>query len=195
MDFSLYREKTAQIHQEQVDNCISKGLLEGTAFIGDSYFHRPTWVPGHQHLLADHAILAVGGDRMEHLAWRLQRLPESFAFNKIYLLIGLNNIMMWKDTPANKQRHLQTLNSIIEYVCQRFPLADVNVVDYPIYPSANCDRVQALNAGLAELPSITGCERVKLVRPWSGLTSDMFEDEVHLNLSGYEYFLAQLLRL
>lgn len=192
MNFSRYREKTEQIHNEQVKT--ATGCSFPVAMIGDSYFHRPTWAHKNTELvLAPHAVFAVGGDRMEHLAWRLERLPDTLKYEKIFLLIGLNNIMIWKDTPEKHDLHLKYLNEIIMYISQKFPSADINVLDYPLYPTANKKRVIMLNDQLEYLPAVTGNTKVKVIRPWSQLTEEMFcDDGVHLNILGYRYFFDQL---
>lgn len=184
MDFSQHRDKTEQVHGEQVEQILASPT--DTALIGDSYFHRLTWVDGHEHLLQGYSVLAVGGDRMEHLAWRLERLPAEFSFKRIFLFIGLNNIMYG----MKLDRHLRTLDAIISYICQRFPEAEVTVLDYPIYPSAKVDRVTTLNAALEGLPTLS--TKAKLLRPWAGLSPEMFCDDVHLNLAGYRYLFSHL---
>jgi hypothetical protein len=169
-----------------------------TLYLGDSYFHRLMWnedLKEYKQRLQQKrvAILAKGGDKIGHLAWRLNATEHCMFPNlkKVVLFIGLNNL--------SDKDYLSIPNNIailVEYLTIRFPDVKISVLPLPMFPEAVAQNwnkdIDDLNTKLKSL--LEGQPNVSILNPWVEYNPANFEDKIHLNRRGYGYFIENLLK-
>lgn len=214
-----YRASTEKAHLEQLSE-LAAGTRCRFMLLGDSYFERFRWNPELQAYLEllkklGVFILAKGGDKIEHLSWRLSHQtldPAIFPFTDlegIGLLIGLNNLA---DKPAKRLTIPDKICQILDRLNSRF--------NVPIYlftlPHTPQSRDEGWDIDTINQMIIQQCHNrsppVFIVDPWGpinkdlmdnfksealevGAGTDYFEDQAHLNQKGYHYLIQVITKM
>ena len=189
----LYREATAQRHTEQLTELVASAAKPDTLVLGDSYFERLLWnhdLDVHRKSLAPlrPAIFAKGGDKVEHLNWRiknlLENLPDQLSnVKRIILFIGLNNGAKERALTDKIQCGIDRLRTV-------WPTVPLYVLTLPPVPSIAPASLVGLNTSIQRL---TGCT---VIDPWAGIGDPThFCDHIHLSPTGYQIWLDNLLAL
>ena len=162
-------------------------------FIGDSITEQFRWGPGNQvwrTFFEQRALnFGKGGDRTQHVLWRLDnQAVEWVAPKAVVLLIGTNN---QQDTP---EEIVLGVKAIIAKVQSKWPTAKVLLLS--ILPNGRQQERMAATDKL--LPDLADQKRVVYldVTPrfpaegdnWKGLQGD----KLHLTTQGYESLAAEL---
>jgi lysophospholipase L1-like esterase len=167
----------------------------GVLFLGDSITEGWGKAPDvwKQHYGAcDPANFGIGGDRTEHVLWRIDNGELDGIHPKVLvLMIGTNNI---GDTAAHIERADE---KIVAEIHQKLP--DTKLLLLGIFPrGANPadpkvavmrDKIKAVNAGLAKLEDGKQTRYLdigdKFLAPDGKLTKDIMPDALHPNVKGY----------
>eukprot|EP00047_Mylnosiga_fluctuans_P017120 m.58872 g.58872 ORF g.58872 m.58872 type:complete len:410 (-) comp6930_c0_seq2:65-1294(-) len=185
----LYRAATAERHAEQVAGFTAATT---TLLVGDSIIERLVWF-AQAHFSRETLVLAKGGDRIEHLLWRLQETPDSPTIARVVLIIGTNNLG-GKATPTAIATGIAQVVTVLRV---KYPAAAIDVL--PLYnrasisPSIISEVNSTAQADLAAAQGVTWRAGF-----WDGLLpsgeydASHYDDEVHLNLASYRWFEAQL---
>jgi lysophospholipase L1-like esterase len=166
-------------HKRALDQLVSAGQPH-VVFLGDSITESWQWegsrVWDTQFGLPDHLALGLGGDRTEHLIWRLQngyldRLVK-FPPQVIVLLIGTNNV--W----VNTEREIADgILRIVDLLRERLPqsrLVVTGILPYGAEPNKWRDRNDAANRIVAlQLKTRKGTD-------WLELNSQFLDDRGHM---------------
>lgn len=134
--------------------------------------------------------LGFGWDKIENVLWRIYHGElDGFNANKIFLLIGTNNLLFNTD-----EEIILGIRQITEAIKVRQPQAQLFVVG--ILPRTNLEkRIQQLNRQLCE--SIGGnCTYIDLFHLLTDkdgvISSSLFRDGLHPNEKGYEVIAVAL---
>ena len=116
--------------------------------IGDSYFERlsgPSLLPLFQTHLKNYLNLGIGGDKAEHIYWRVKNGCLPVNLENIILSSGSNNV---SDTTSSKDANTIT-NTILEtvrFIKSKFPNANLILLGiFPRNSIAKCERIQYIN--------------------------------------------------
>lgn len=193
------RAATQKVHEEQLKHMatLSPGPDGLSVLVGDSFMERLEWdarlypdqFPAHT------ALLAKGGDTIEHLLWRLQNTPGSVQVRKVVLLIGTNNlgcstVKVCKYTPQDIALGIVECRDLLRGL---YPNADIVIL--PLAPRSDVTQAQidSVNRELAGepgfLPSFWTDLGITEYRP------GQYCDHVHLNKVSYGLFHKALLAL
>jgi lysophospholipase L1-like esterase/truncated hemoglobin YjbI len=167
----------------------------GVLFLGDSITDgwrsgaaKPTWDKYFAPLKA--ANFGIGGDRTEHVLWRIQNGElEGIHPKVVVLMIGTNNI--YSNTP---EQIAEGIEAIVKTLRQRLP--ESKIVLLGIFPRAQepTDPVRAKIAQVNERISRLGDENhvyyrdigQRFLQPDGRLTKEIMPDYLHLSARGYE---------
>lgn len=128
--------------------------------------------------------LGFGWDKIENVLWRIYHGElDGFKANKIFLLIGTNNLLFNTD-----EEIILGIRQITEAIKVRQPQAQLFVMG--ILPRTNLEkRIQQLNRQLCESfeGSCTYINLFHLLTDKDGvISSSLFRDGLHPNEKGYE---------
>jgi len=190
-----YREATATRHMEQMNDLATTQSKPETLCLGASYFERLLWCEDLKYVRKildplQPAILAKGGDKAEHLNWRINHLMDNLPptldnLKRIVICIGLNNWPRTEGLVAKIQYGIDRLRS-------HWPNIDIYVEPIPITPS-NVKQSEAVKQFNSTLLTIRNAIILDDALTWAGInTADHFIDEVHLNAEGYRIWLNNL---
>lgn len=197
-----------EIHRKQVRKAKRGGM--DVVFFGDSLTHcwllagkgRPVWK---RHFLPLRAgNLGIGGDRTQHLLWRLQHgAAEGYAPRVIVLLIGTNNTGYEQDgiTPRNTAKEaMQGVSVCVRLLLKLFPEARLLLLK--LFPRGERDslerrQVEEINRGISRLgrnPRVYLLDLNHLfLDPAGDLKRHLMPDLLHLSTEGYRHFAEALL--
>ena len=184
-----YRASTEAAHLEQLEErraLDEEGVPCRLMAIGDSHFERMRWNPemkDYYELLKKQnvCILAKGGDRIEHLSWRLSHQtldPTLFPFaglKGIALLIGCNNLV---DRPTKRMTIPAKIRQIISRLQARFTVP-IYLFTLPYSPHSYDqgwnESIDIINQNIRDMDGdegIKGIKGVKVIDPWEATNAD-----------------------
>lgn len=184
-----FRPATKKTHDEQLEN-FTDGI--NTLIIGSSVMERFIWF-AKKKFPPNVLVLAKGGDRLEHLLWRLEHTPNSSKIKKIVVQIGTNNMNPKKN---NLEYIAGGIKYIIDLLHTKYPNADIK---FPaLYNRGDIlpENVSALNQ------LIKGhLGNVFIEDFWAGLLDhkvfdqSKYVDHIHLNQQSYNWFYDKLVTM
>lgn len=140
--------------------------------------------------------MGFGWDRVENVLWRVYHDElDGYAANKIYIMIGTNNLEM-----NTNEEIITGLKLLVSAIRQRQPKAGILLSG--ILPRANQEkRIVAINQGIMQM---AGEEQVQFINPGTILLKEdatidnsLFTDGLHPNSTGYSklaHFLQPYLK-
>jgi len=198
-------------HAKNIDNVKAAGGID-IALIGDSITQgwgggfdgtpfNAAWQKQFGGLKA--VNLGIGGDRMEHILWRLDHGALDGAAPKVIVLkIGVNNAPLIKANGVPVETAAQGIKLCVENLRLRCPQSQIIVVK--ILPAFDPGKevgatVKEINVALDAL-RLDGDTQVRVIdlaadftHADGSLKSELYSDKyLHLNLAGYEVFAAKL---
>lgn len=185
-----FRSHLERAKQSQID------LL----FLGDSitsnwvYAGKDTWQTVEQNYRV--ANFGIGGDRTEHVLWRLKHGElEGIDPKLIVLLIGSNNL--WGNTDDQIVEGIKAILSEIHTRCPNSAVLLMGILPRGQWPTeAMRDNIKQINgnlAGLADGKRIFFLDiGEKLVEPDGKITRDMMGDFLHPTTKGYQIWLDEM---
>ena len=198
-------------HAKNIDNVKAAGGID-IALIGDSITQgwgggfdgtpfNAAWQKQFGGLKA--VNLGIGGDRMEHILWRLDHgALDGAAPRVIVLKIGVNNAPLIKANGVPVETAAQGIKLCVENLRLRCPQSQIIVVK--ILPAFDPGKevgatVKEINVALDAL-RLDGDTQVRVIdlaadftHADGSLKSELYSDKyLHLNLAGYEVFAAKL---
>ena len=141
------------------------------------------------------ANLGVGGDRTQHVLWRLEQAPLSAIKPKvIVLMIGTNNIY---DDSANDI--IAGIHAVVELLSAQCPNAEILVLDIPprgdVQDSAR-EKIAQINIGLTlgMWPQHARFVRVsnQFLKPDGPIDPVIMPDLLHFSQKGYALWAAAI---
>ena len=141
------------------------------------------------------ANLGVGGDRTQHVLWRLEQAPLSAIKPKvIVLMIGTNNMY---DDSANDI--IAGIHAVVELLSAQCPNAEILVLDIPPRgePKDSArEKITQINIGLTlgMWPTHARFVRVsgQFVKPDATIDPSIMPDLLHLSQKGYAMWAAAI---
>ena len=141
------------------------------------------------------ANLGVGGDRTQHVLWRLEQAPLSAIKPKvIVLMIGTNNMY---DDSANDIT--AGIHAVVELLSAQCPNAEILVLDIPPRgePKDSArEKITQINIGLTlgMWPTHARFVRVsgQFVKPDAPIDPAIMPDLLHLSQKGYAMWAAAI---
>jgi beta-glucosidase len=198
-------------HAKNIANVKAAGTID-VALIGDSitqgwgggFDGTPFNAVWQKHFSGLKAVnLGIGGDRMEHVLWRLDHGALDGASPKVIVLkIGVNNapLIQGNGVPVSAAAH--GIRLCVENLRLRCPQSQIIVVK--ILPAFNPSKevgakVREVNVALDTL-KLDADPQVHVIDVAADFThadgklkSELYSDKyLHLNLAGYEVFAAKL---
>lgn len=190
----VHRPQTEAVHAAQIQKISATETR--TLWIGDSVFERLEWflLEPQQKVLPSHvALLAKGGDKIEHLIWRLMHTLGGNFITRVVFQIGTNNL--------TKKSNPEEIASGIAQVYQKIRVLvpePATITFLPLYlrkdiPSYIIHTINTMVEQDFHIPTLTHF--------WDGIldTSEWQEseyvDHVHLNLEKYNLFFEKLVSL
>jgi len=157
------------------------------------------------------ANFGIGGDRTQHVLWRLQNGElDGLKPRVVVLLIGVNNAPMEKD---GKERNtapeiVEGVGAVVKEIRTRLPKSKVlllGVFPYKQKDDPMREKVDKINAGISKLgrkKNVTYRNiNKKFMAPDGTLSTDIMPDLLHPNEKGYQIWadaieptLARLLK-
>ena len=185
-----------------------RGKTVDLVLLGDSIMHFWEWkCPASWKKLTQGRTvlnLGYGGDRTQHVIWRIQHGElDGYAAKNIVLMIGTNNNSSDTTNPENVAKAIE---KIVALVREKQPGAQL--ILHPIFPrgaSAQSARHAAararndktnelLKAFAAAHPEITWIDfNAKLVDETGWVPRSIMKDEIHPTDAGYDLWMAALL--
>lgn len=169
-------------------------------FLGDSITHGWFW-GDHMQLWDRHfakygaANFGIGGDRTEHLLWRIENGElDRVKPDVVVLLIGTNNIA----SPA--EEITEGVRAVIRSVRDKLPQSRLLVMGiFPRGEAASDPRRAKIRAINAELAKLADGDRVHFLDIGSRflgddgtLPKDVMPDALHLSFKGYAIWAAEI---
>lgn len=151
-------------HEEKLAEAKQRGKDVRLLFIGDSITHhwdKGVWADNFEKYGAFN--LGFGGDRTEHVLWRLENgALENLSPEVTVIMIGTNNTGQGDGYPAAET--LSGIEKIITEVQKQIP--DTKIILHSIFPrgSEKTDRLRVVNDEInQELPSLAEQKGVRLL--------------------------------
>ncbi len=176
---------------------MAKGYVD-LLMIGDSITHgwegadhKKVWDSYYGHRKA--LNLGIGGDRTEHVLWRLDHLPLEKINPKVaVLMIGTNNVGHKSSSPKDAAEGVKAIVDKLEKQYPEMKILVLNVFPRDEKPGGNLRKaVDEINSYLPEL--LKGKENVTLLDINStfldangNLPKKVMPDGLHPNMYGYE---------
>jgi lysophospholipase L1-like esterase len=172
----------------------------GLVFLGDSITNGWQW--GEHVQLWDRyfgphdpANFGIGGDRIEHLLWRIENGElDRVRPRAVVLLIGTNNI----DLPASEIR--DGVITVVKRIREKLP--DTPIVLMGIFPRGTEEmraKVVAVNAGLQKLHDGKSVHFLDIGKNFlnedGSLRKELLPDELHINYKGYQIWAEALTKI
>jgi lysophospholipase L1-like esterase len=191
---AVYKQRTADTNEKHIAYFETVGKGTEILLLGDSMLER--WQTTGREIWRNKGLnrrkignAGVGGDRTEHVLYRIDHgLLNTIKPKLVILLIGTNNIE--KDSEQDVRDGIQ---KIIDQVRLKVS-GDVKFVVYGVLPRQGTDtlkrKIDNLNVLIRDtIPNIQyeyfGDKFVNAKGEWQ---SSFFDDNVHLNTTGYELF-------
>jgi beta-glucosidase len=147
--------------------------------------------------------LGIGGDRMEHILWRLDHgALDGVSPGVIVLMVGVNNAPLIQANGVPVASAVRGIQLCIENLRMRCPQSRIVLVQ--IIPAFDPEKeigakVREINAGLAAL-QLESDPQVRVLDLWQDFTNAdgtlkaaLYSDKhLHLSAAGYEVFAAKL---
>jgi len=180
------RPRTQEVHKLQIERY--RDLEINTMLLGDSMFEM---LKG----LASLCNVGIGGDRTQHVLWRLdQGLLDEIKVKKIILLIGTNNIQ--SDTSENI---CEGIIAIVNKIKEINPI--INVIVLGILPRNDRKKTEKMNTRVREVNQYLKLhlsefvDHSELFLIGNKVNTLLYEDHVHLNEEGYKIWCQALLEI
>ena len=198
-------------HAQNIANVKAAGAID-IALIGDSitqgwgggFDGTPFNAAWQKHFAGLKTVnLGIGGDRMEHILWRLDHGALDGASPKVVVLkIGVNNVPLIQGNGVPVAAAAHGIRLCVENLRLRCPQSQVIVVKIlPAFDPAKevGAKVREVNAALDTL-KLDADPKVRILdltadftQADGSLKSELYSDKhLHLNLAGYEVFAAKL---
>jgi lysophospholipase L1-like esterase len=137
------------------------------------------------------ANFGIGGDRTQHVLWRIQNGElDGIEPKVVVLMIGTNNLQ--DDTPAEIA---QGIKSIVGELRMRLPKARIlllGVFPRSPKPSSARDRIKSINEKIAGLADGTKVQFLDISSAFLNadgtISADVMPDYLHLSLKGYRHW-------
>ncbi len=187
--------------QKHLNANVKKNQDAELLFIGDSITHG--WETGgkevwQKYYAKRHAVnLGIGGDRTQHVLWRLDHGNLDGIHPKLaVVMIGTNNASAG-NTPEEIADGVQ---AIVEKLRAKLPQCKVLVLDiFPRGPNAN-DRLRKVNEATNErIAKLADDQHVfyldigpKFLGPDGTLSREIMPDLLHPNAKGYEIWASSI---
>lgn len=185
-----------------------KGKTVDLVLVGDSIMHFWEWKhpASWAKLTKDRSVLNLGfgGDRTEHVLWRLEHGSlDGFTAKNIVLMIGTNNNTSPGTDPANVAKGVEKLVSVI-----RAKQPTAQLILHPIFPRGDSAastkhasakaRNEKTNALLAEFVRQDGKIvwidfNDRLVDATGWVPHELMADQIHPTDKGYDIWMEALL--
>lgn len=206
----LYRKSTMITHMDQMANLIPRQDRVQTLLLGDSYFERLlTQDFLHEYgfkYREDIAILAVRGDTIAHLKWRLSCgiLDNQLLFpnlKNVYIFAGLNDIEEPEDDIV---MNLTQIMVRVLYHFRRVLMHNtkISILELPYYPGCDACKIQRINSVILDIS--LSLNSIQCLSVWDEISLRVLSSQgdryfvsdqsvmPYLNQKGYEIFLANL---
>lgn len=191
-----------QRHRENLERAASGGI--GVLFLGDSITEGWFWA-GNREIWDEHlavrapANFGIGGDRTEHLLWRIENGElDGIHPRAVVLLIGTNNI----GAPAEEIR--AGVLEVARRVREKLP--ETHLLLLGIFPrgadpadpaiAAMRAKIEIVNRALAALDDGDRTRYLdlapRLAAPDGTLSPAIFPDALHLSAEGYRIWAAAI---
>lgn len=208
---SIFAENTATIpvprdanwvkrHEGFVEEARAKKDKVDLLFIGDSITDgwrgkgKATW---ENYYASRNALnLGIGGDRTQHVLWRLQNGEvDGLKPKVVVLLIGINNTSKERDGSERNTAPevIEGVTAVVKEIQDRMPKAKLLLLAVFPYKQAGDpmrDKVAVINAGISKLGKnkrVTFLDiNQKFLEPDGTLPTDIMPDLLHPNEKGYE---------
>ena len=198
-------------HAKNIANVKAAGAID-VALLGDSitqgwgggFDGTPFNAAWQKHFGGLKAVnLGIGGDRMEHILWRLDHGALEGASPKVIVLkIGVNNAPLIQGNGVSVGAAAHGIKLCVENLRLRCPQSQIILVKIlPAFdPSKEVGaKVREVNAALDTL-KLDADPKVRILdltadftQADGSLKSELYSDKhLHLNLAGYEVFAAKL---
>lgn len=189
----IYREATKQVHSNQVvkfQEMLNSGVNPITLIIGSSVMERFDWF-AKKTFPAHVVLLAKGGDKIEHLLWRLNNTPNSDKVTKIIIQIGTNNLTVKNITTE------QLSNGCVQVVTllkNKFPRGKIIFPKLYYRGDVSTDKINKVNDELKRKLGDDFDEKFwDDFLPGNEYDSSKYLDHVHLNKESYDSFYKKML--
>ncbi len=197
-----YRERTHNTHlRRDLPRVKDRTKSVEVVFIGDSHFERLlTFGNLKNHLPKNACIAAVGGDKIEHVMYRLESalgilhtLSKRKETRKVVFMAGGNNGLHTgvRNVRANIDEMVNNVRYIIALIQQYLPGAGIYIWAIPTDP-ALCPDIDTYNRKLESMCRDARDESVKFSSSVHNATLasdhcclDIWDDQVHMNEKGY----------
>ncbi|MCE9620209.1 MAG: GDSL family lipase [Planctomycetes bacterium] len=166
-------------------------------FIGDSITQGWEGSDNWKNMVGSHTAmnLGVGGDRTEHVLWRLEQAPLGRVDPKVVvLMIGTNNT--GRDGPEDI---LAGIRAVVDVIARQCPNATVIVLDIPPRGQTMNDargKIAQVNQALSRggLPAHARFVRVsdQFVQPDGTIDPAIMPDALHFSPKGYAMWGASI---
>ena len=198
---SIYREPTEKLHNEQL-KIFDQVLLSHddiTLLIGDSVlelFVRQIKFRGMGMTLPpNYVVLAKGGDRIQHLLWRLEHTPDSEKVKKIILHIGTNNLSSKKSVDPIAAGCIQ----VMEILKRKYPKAHITFISLyqreDIVSEKVCELNKKIRENIPDRCSFDSDVWIGILPPDDRYHKEFYTDNVHLNRSSYQLLYSKLISI
>jgi len=195
-DEAFWKKRSAKMNQR-----IAQGNVE-LVFIGDSITHG--WEGNGQKIWADryaprHAVnLGIGGDRTEHVIWRLQHGQlDNVTPQVAVVMIGTNNTGHFQQNPRQVAAGIER---IIEIIHEKTP--DTKILLLGIFPrgTKSLDPLRLNNTAINQRIRQLGNDQTVFYRDIGNvfleqdgnLSAKIMPDALHLSTAGYQRWAAAL---
>ena len=188
-----WRDRTENTHTAHLQEFAGRDIE--VLLLGDSMFERLK-TTGKGIWTTNPAVgnAGVGGDKTQHVLWRLEQgLLKVVRPKKILLMIGTNNL---ESHPP--EDIYEGIVAIIDRIKAEAPTCHIvllgilprNIGDYP-KGQANHMSLTSINQKLAVLPGVEYYDFGELFNE----KAELYADHVHFNKSGYQIWCQQLHKL
>ena len=171
-----------------------QNIIADAVIYGDSIICHHDWSKSFQRAILN---FGIPGDKIENVLWRLcfGKIPKHVSL--VIVAVGTNNIAIKRSSIS---RNVQGMKQIIQTI-QGFR-QDVDIIVTGIYPRLDIDlsRIEDLNGKLKEM--IKDFNKTYFVCPdindWKvagKLNKDLFRDDVHLSVPGYDKVVAHIFNM
>jgi hypothetical protein len=182
-----YRNATHLRHLEQIAN-YNEDI--DTLLIGDSIIERFEWYANKQ-FNKNVLILAKGGDKIEHLYYRLnyKSNPNFTNIKNVIFEIGANNLSVKKNNIDEIVKNINIIYKKIKEIC---PNSSIKYIPLYYFDEINPEIITNLNKKLEEV-----LKHDFLKDFWNDILPNhydksYFEDKIHLNKKSYDKFYDKI---
>lgn len=203
----LHRKLSMEMRKKTINGChdhiVNLKMTDEYLLLGDSHVERLIWK--FPHLAPTNTWLCgIGGDRAFQLSYRIyngngngytQQLTVLNDFKTIGILIGTNDILSKRMKEEEILSIVKQVECMHAHLNKRWPNAEIKV--FPILPVPLIGRKRRNVANIDDYNQklmSTGMVKSDAGFVWDLEVEKDFEDDVHLNESGYLKFTNQIIK-